>query len=114
MKKIINLNEAMKNRVNRNVKHYKNDLLIDFDVLKKKYKSNATRFVWITRRNGTNLGLYNDVSINDTESRTIIEFYLENDNSASFYEVNVDSIKNDIIYGDIKKISKDKILSMLK
>ena len=112
MKKI-NLNEAMRNRVNRNVKHYKKDVLIDLDVLKKKQKSNAVRFIWITRKNGTNLGLYNDVSIKDTESRTIIEFYLKNDNSSSFYEVNVDTIKNDIIYGDIKKISKDKILSML-
>ena len=57
MKKIINLNEAMKNRVNRNVKHYKNDLLIDFDAIKKKYKNNDSKFIWITRRNGTNLGL---------------------------------------------------------
>ena len=114
MKKIINLNEGMQNRVNRNVKHYKNDLLIDFDTIKKKYKNNATRFVWITRKNGTNLGLYNDVSINDTETNITVEFYLKNDESTSFYDINIDSIKDGIIYGSIEKISKDTIISMLK
>ena len=53
------------------------------------------------------------VFINDTESRVTVEFYLKNDESTSFYDINIDSIENDIIYGNIKKISKDKILSML-
>ena len=118
MKKI-NLTQALCNRTYRNVKNYKNDVILDLKIIKENINNT---FLWLTRKNGTLLVPLNNILKSGKE---VIEYYLENDETVKCYLLNASLIKNETekkriynfnditidnknnIYGDIKKISID-------
>ena len=78
---IINL---MKLKVERKTKHYKEDLNIDYKIIK---ENDVKKWLWIVRECGTNIARADEVGL------TIYEYYTTQDTGNSFYILTENELK---------------------
>lgn len=111
------LNNIMKKEVNKYVNKNKGDLIFDIHTITARtiYSINVEyvqndnlneKYIWLLRKNGTNLLVKSRVYIENSSEREVFDYYVDNTDIVSIYEVVVNRIdKDDNIFGTITKIS---------
>lgn len=105
--KLVVLNESMNFIVINNVKNFKTDVDIDINSIK---NSNIKRFIWITRKNGTNLLIEDYIKVINSEENIIFHTRMAERGITGIYRLTISHKENDNIYGYLEVLNKRNYL----
>lgn len=121
------LNEIMLKRVNKYVESYKTDVEYDFKLIQdrnnyhldvKKFENKdfkvEEKYYWILRKCGTQLLNQKEVFFLGSNDRVTFNYYKNQNDIAAIYEIVVNDVVGEKIYGTIKKLKLDKVEEEIK
>lgn len=110
--KPIILNKIMTELTNKYVKHYKDDLLIDFSILLN--RKDLKNFIWILREEGTWMLEESTLEEKDSFSNVVMEHCIKNNQILKVFKIAViKRTKKNNIYGMISEMTKKTFLKSL-
>lgn len=108
------LNVLMRDIVEKEVKHYKSDVELDFKIIKhdnKDYKNKPISYIWFIRENGTVMMREDFITVKNSDDNILFNFWKDIINA---YRIKINKVCPKNIYGTIEKINLKKYYKEVK